>query len=75
MASVGPSDVASDLQGRRAGSPTRSDAASVYSYSSSTHNLTRDIYGRTLNNVNDDNPYVLGTYSGRRRTRQTRSTT
>ncbi|KAG8948284.1 hypothetical protein FRC04_009922 [Tulasnella sp. 424] len=53
MASVEPSDVASDLQGRRAGSPARSDAASVYSYSSSTDNLTRDIYGRTVNNVND----------------------
>lgn len=44
---------ASDSQGLRPRSPTRSDAASVYSYSSSMHHLTRDIYGRTFNNVND----------------------
>lgn len=43
----------SGSQGLRPGSPTRSDAASVYSYSSSMHHLTRDIYGRTFNNVND----------------------
>ncbi|KAG9047876.1 hypothetical protein FS837_001267 [Tulasnella sp. UAMH 9824] len=43
----------SDSQGLRPRSPTRSDAASVYSYSSSMHHLTRDIYGRTFNNVND----------------------
>ncbi|KAG8948285.1 hypothetical protein FRC04_009923 [Tulasnella sp. 424] len=45
-ASVVPSGVASDLH-------TRSDSASIYSYSSSTHHLTRDIHGRTFNNVND----------------------
>ncbi|KIO32573.1 hypothetical protein M407DRAFT_18615 [Tulasnella calospora MUT 4182] len=47
------SAVASDPQGLRSRSPTRSDAASVYSYSSSMHHPTRDIYGRLFNNIND----------------------
>ncbi|KAG8905828.1 hypothetical protein FRC01_008228, partial [Tulasnella sp. 417] len=53
MSSMVTSDVASGLEGLRSRTPTRSDAASVYSYSSSMHHLTREIYGRVFNNVND----------------------
>lgn len=51
--SVITSDMASGSEGGRPRSPTSSDGASIYSYSSSTHHLTRESYGRTINNVND----------------------
>lgn len=51
--SVVTSDMASGSEGGRPRSPTPSDGASIYSYSSSTHHLTRESYGRTVNNVND----------------------
>lgn len=47
------SGLTSDSQDPRPRSPTRSDRASVYSYSSSVEHLTRDVHGRILNNLND----------------------